>query len=163
MAGIKGRSGVYPHRKGQGGRKGRTGKYKRSPQQIEALRQRLKGIKQNPRSEAFKQNLRELHTGSKAYNWKGGYENHLHLNRLRRIRHLQAPGSHTLAEWLTLKAQYDFTCPSCHRREPEITLTEDHIIPLTKFGSNNIENIQPLCRSCNSKKYNKIIYYANRV
>ena len=94
-------------------------------------------------------------------NWKGGYENKICLNRKRRIRKIGNGGSHTLAEWETLKAQYNWTCPACYKSEPEIKLTIDHIIPLIKGGSDNIENLQPLCGSCNSKKNTKIIHYSD--
>lgn len=68
-------------------------------------------------------------------------------------------GTHSLEEWEKLKLDNEYTCVCCKRKEPEIKLTEDHIIPVSKNGTNFIDNIQPLCRSCNSKKGNKIIKY----
>jgi 5-methylcytosine-specific restriction endonuclease McrA len=74
-----------------------------------------------------------------------------------RARRKGAAGSFTLGEWEILKIQYDFSCAYCRRREPSVKLEKDHIIPLSKGGSNYIENIQPLCRTCNASKYCKII------
>jgi 5-methylcytosine-specific restriction endonuclease McrA len=63
-------------------------------------------------------------------------------------------GFHTVEEWKLLKL--GAACMMCGRKEPEILLTRDHIVPVSKGGTNWIDNIQPLCRSCNSKKWNKL-------
>lgn len=68
-------------------------------------------------------------------------------------------GSFTKLEWQALKEQYEYACLCCGRKEPEIKLCADHVVPITKGGSSHIDNIQPLCKSCNSKKHNKIIDY----
>lgn len=78
-----------------------------------------------------------------------------HLKSLRYAREKNAIGSHTLKQWKELKESYGNMCAFC---KADKKLTKDHIIPLTKGGSNYIENIQPLCRNCNSKKNNKIIH-----
>ena len=38
-------------------------------------------------------------------------------------------------------------------------ITMDHIVPLSRGGSDKIDNLQPLCGSCNKKKKDKIIDY----
>lgn len=104
--------------------------------------------------------ISEGRRGSKNPNWKGGKSSCFAPYRKQRYdREKQAPGFFTLAEWETLKAQFDWACPCCKRREPEIKLTVDHIIPLSRGGSHNIENIQPLCKQCNCRKHAKIIRY----
>lgn len=80
-------------------------------------------------------------------------------DKQKRTKRLGAIGSHTLKQWQDLKELYNYTCPDCGKCEPEIKLTEDHIQPLIKSGTSYIDNIQPLCRSCNSKKHDKILFF----
>ena len=70
-------------------------------------------------------------------------------NNKRRARKNAAEGTYTAQEWRDLKARYEFRCLRCYRQEPDIKLTADHIVPLSKGGTNYIHNIQPLCATCN--------------
>lgn len=67
-------------------------------------------------------------------------------------------GSHSEQEWLDLQEHYGYKCVICNEPKP---LTRDHIIPVTRGGSDNIENIQPACQECNSRKGNRL-HYANQ-
>jgi 5-methylcytosine-specific restriction endonuclease McrA len=92
-------------------------------------------------------------------NWKGNPIDSSKYSRKRRERERNAVGFHTKKEWEELKEKYNYSCPSCNRKEPEIKLTKDHILPISENGSNEIENIQPLCKRCNSKKSTKSYFY----
>ncbi len=68
----------------------------------------------------------------------------------------QSGGEFTAQDWLDLCNRYDNRCLCCGEQKP---LTVDHVIPLSKGGTNTIDNIQPLCLSCNSSKGAKEIDY----
>jgi 5-methylcytosine-specific restriction endonuclease McrA len=80
----------------------------------------------------------------------------------RRAKRYQNGGSYTVQEWKELKSHYNHTCLCCGKQEPEIKLTVDHVIPIARGGTDNIDNIQPLCRKCNASKNVKSTDYRNK-
>jgi len=71
--------------------------------------------------------------------------------RNRRARKLKSGGKIALDEWTSLCDSYGNRCLCCGRTDVKLTL--DHVIPLKLGGIHSIENAQPLCQSCNSKKH----------
>lgn len=53
-----------------------------------------------------------------------------------------------------IKRLYNSKCIYCGSQK---NITLDHIIPLTRGGTHSIGNLQPLCKSCNSSKNNKLM------
>jgi 5-methylcytosine-specific restriction endonuclease McrA len=76
----------------------------------------------------------------------------------RKAQKLGNGGSFTASEWKALCKKHHNRCLGCGKRRK---LTADHVVPVSKGGSSNISNIQPLCGPCNSSKGNKTIDYRN--
>lgn len=73
-------------------------------------------------------------------------------NTAYRARKFKAEGSHTPEEWRAMVEACGSRCAKCNEVRK---MTRDHIVPLTKGGTDYISNIQPLCRPCNTRKSNK--------
>lgn len=93
----------------------------------------------------------------------------------RRALQYKCGGSFSNDEWDKLKDKYEHTCLMCGKVEPEIKLTVDHIVSLHRWSDwivgrrdigynwNDIENIQPLCQSCNSSKNKRIADFRGKI
>ena len=68
----------------------------------------------------------------------------------RRARERSAPGSFTTIELREKIALLGGCCIYCGRSD--VKLGPDHKIPLSRGGSNDITNIVPACKPCNSRK-----------
>jgi 5-methylcytosine-specific restriction endonuclease McrA len=76
-----------------------------------------------------------------------------YYSRVRHARKRNAPGSHTFPQWLEKVALLGGCCIYCGRSD--VRLTADHKTPLSRGGSNAIENIVPACLSCNLRKHTR--------
>lgn len=74
----------------------------------------------------------------------------------RRTKQKGGGGSFTTEEFGLLCRSYSNRCLCCHKKRK---LSPDHVVPVSKGGSSNIDNIQPLCIPCNSSKGDRAIDY----
>lgn len=77
--------------------------------------------------------------------------------RRRAIKRAVSDGHYTEKEWGELLVKYGNKCLCCGKDDTK--LERDHVIPLVERGPDTIDNIQPLCRTCNAKKWRKTIDY----
>ncbi|HKE66408.1 MAG TPA: HNH endonuclease [Micromonosporaceae bacterium] len=73
-------------------------------------------------------------------------------NRKRRAILFALGEHHTAEEWAAKLDEYGHKCAYCGTRAVE----RDHVVPLSKGGTDTIDNIVPACRSCNSMKSDRI-------
>lgn len=81
---------------------------------------------------------------------------HKEQQERRRQRMHENGGDLSYWEWEEILRRYGHCCVACG--EPD-ELTIDHIVPIAKGGRHSAENVQPLCRSCNSSKGSSIVDY----
>ncbi len=78
----------------------------------------------------------------------------------RRGRRVAAKGEYTETQWQDRLAFYGFRCYLCSIEwfslDP-FDRTVDHVIPLSRGGTNWPANLRPACRSCNSSKNPKSV------
>jgi 5-methylcytosine-specific restriction endonuclease McrA len=73
-----------------------------------------------------------------------------------RARKAGAEGDCSPEEWEAILAYFDNRCAYCLRPENEVgTLAREHMLPLSRGGSNRAENLVPSCKPCNSSKHDK--------
>jgi hypothetical protein len=77
-------------------------------------------------------------------------------NKRRRARKLGAPVvDFTETQWLELLEEHGHSCAYCGITG--VKLERDHVIPLTRGGSDTKSNIAPACRTCNSSKNHRTV------
>lgn len=109
----------------------------------------------NHREKEAVRNSRYRETNSKRLLEKNRLNKRNNRSRFRSYEHKRrallnaAPGQFTKEEFDQLCSKYNHRCLRCGL---EKQLVPDHVIPLSKGGTNFITNIQPLCSKCNASK-----------
>lgn len=79
---------------------------------------------------------------------------HLGYPAMLRAKRLGCIGFWSNNDWENLQKKYDNFCLCCGEKRP---LQADHIVSLSKGGTNYITNIQPLCWECNNNKRRQVV------
>ena len=79
--------------------------------------------------------------------------------RAAKLKSAREKGTHTEKQWIAILEEFEYRCLRCGNVQDD-GLTKDHIQAVARGGSDAIDNIQPLCRQCNSaqKQFNWIVW-----
>lgn len=101
------------------------------------------------RYEKFKERVAEANRAWRAAN----PEKVIAARHRRRSRIRNGGGSGvTPAEWNLILEQYGNLCAYCRKTNGTKRLERDHVIPISKGGLDEPENVVPACRRCNARK-----------
>jgi 5-methylcytosine-specific restriction endonuclease McrA len=133
-----------------------------NPERRDALNQRFREWYEKNKEYA-REYARECRLENPNYRVKlSQYEkDHPEIRRARESRRralkLKASGSHTAAEFNALCEMSGWKCSYCGKPLNIKTASRDHKVPLSRGGSDSIDNIAPSCVRCNSRKCAKTI------
>lgn len=120
--------------------------YRTKTDKSKRVQSQYKSVAKNPQKyRAIKEKYRQRHKDK----WVD------YTNR-RRARKRGSGGEIAEKDWKLVTSLYGNRCLCCGA---ENQIERDHIVPISKGGRNSVENIQPLCKTCNRKKWNKTIDY----
>jgi hypothetical protein len=106
------------------------------------------------------QNKEHLQEWQKKYNEENREElnrKHLPITHKRRARIAGNGGNYTAKQWKLVCDFYGNKCLRCGATDKKMTV--DHVLPTLLGGTSNIDNLQPLCLSCNCSKHAAHIDY----
>mgnify|MGYP001559615561 CR=1 FL=1 len=123
-------------------------KYRASQHGRQALAERHQRTKNDPKR------IEQRRRASERYSQTAKYRAKKYRDYARRKAAIVPERPVTAEDWLEIVERHKHRCYYCGKRK---VLTLDHVIPISKGGKHMKENIVPACRSCNSKKKDRMI------
>lgn len=74
------------------------------------------------------------------------------VRQRRRAQGHSVPSTLTSAQWRTILVAYKHRCAYCGTKPKKLTI--DHVVPLSRKGTNTPDNVVPACLPCNLHKHN---------
>ena len=122
--------------------------YNDNKEKIKKQREKNKESLSKKSREYYKKNKEKVKENNKKW-IKENRDHKSMLTHLRREKEKKTKGFSDKIESFKIRMEEIGECVFCGSKE---NITIDHLIPISKGGSNEINNLFPACRSCNSSK-----------
>lgn len=118
----------------------------------------------NRQANYYRENKEVCHLRSRLWQKENPLKRRL-IGERRRTREVHSVHTLTEKEWNDIKKYFNSSCAYCGITEVEHVakngerLHHEHVIPLTSGGAYDKSNVVPSCRSCNSSKSNRNVFF----